>query len=168
MARGPARTALSHASPTYATDRICVVVSGIWWVNCGPEFDPENSVPMPAGGFVRRAARTAITTVLRPWGKSRPSWRSVVSRRLKPREHARVPRNHLPQLIHPGPWSAEEGADSAPQGQAAYTSLTTFGLAESPTVRSSTRGSSAPQTGDGERYSRYWLMNCAGKDGDPL
>jgi len=29
----------------------------------------------------------------------------------QPREHARVPRNHLPQLIHPGPWSAEKGAD---------------------------------------------------------
>ena len=24
------------------------------------------------------------------------------------REHARVPRNHLPQLIHPGPWNAEK------------------------------------------------------------
>ena len=41
------------------------------------------------------------------------------------REHACVPRNHLPQLIHPGPGSAEKRADSAPQVQAAYTSLTT-------------------------------------------
>src|ERR1700752_3647429 len=36
------------------------------------------------------------------------------------REHACVPRNHLPQLIHPGPGSAEKRADSAPQVQAAY------------------------------------------------
>src|SRR5260370_39932241 len=35
------------------------------------------------------------------------------------REHARVPRNHLPQLIHPGPRSAEKRAGSAPQVQAA-------------------------------------------------
>jgi IS30 family transposase len=42
------------------------------------------------------------------------------------REHACVPRNHLPQLIHPGPGSAEKRADSAPQVQAAYTSLTTL------------------------------------------
>ena len=40
------------------------------------------------------------------------------------REHARVPRNHLPQLIHPGTRSVEKGADSAPAVQAAYTSLT--------------------------------------------
>ena len=30
------------------------------------------------------------------------------------REHACVPRNHLPQLIPPGPWSAEKRAGSAP------------------------------------------------------
>jgi IS30 family transposase len=40
------------------------------------------------------------------------------------REHACVPRNHLPQLIHPGPWSAEKGADSAPAVQEVYPSLT--------------------------------------------
>src|ERR1700761_3031345 len=40
------------------------------------------------------------------------------------REHACVPQNHLPQLIHSGPGSAEKRAGSAPQVQAAYTSLT--------------------------------------------
>src|ERR1700751_6504576 len=50
----------------------------------------------------------------------------VESELSQEREHACVPRNHLPQLIHPGPWSAEKGADSASQGQAADTSLTTF------------------------------------------
>jgi hypothetical protein len=46
------------APHTYATDRICVVVSGTWWVNSGADFDPANTVPVPAGGFVLRAART--------------------------------------------------------------------------------------------------------------
>ena len=41
----------------YATDRLCLVLSGTWWVNSGAEFDPNATVPVPAGGFVRRAAR---------------------------------------------------------------------------------------------------------------
>ena len=46
------------APHTYATDRICVVVSGKWWINCGEAFDPNNCIPVPAGSFVRRTART--------------------------------------------------------------------------------------------------------------
>lgn len=46
------------APHSYATDRLCVVVSGTWWVNSGEDFDPEHCVPVPAGGFVRRVART--------------------------------------------------------------------------------------------------------------
>jgi hypothetical protein len=46
------------APPTYITDRLCVVVSGTWWGNSGPEFDPGNCVPMPNGSFVRRRAHT--------------------------------------------------------------------------------------------------------------
>jgi hypothetical protein len=46
------------APHTYATDRICVVVSGTWWINCGEAFDPNNCIPVPAGSFVRRSART--------------------------------------------------------------------------------------------------------------
>jgi hypothetical protein len=42
----------------YATDRLSLVVSGTWWVNSGRDFDPNNCVPVPAGGFVRRVART--------------------------------------------------------------------------------------------------------------
>jgi hypothetical protein len=42
----------------YATDRIQVVVSGIWWVNSGADFDPQHTVPVTAGGFVLRHART--------------------------------------------------------------------------------------------------------------
>ena len=46
------------APHSYATDRLCVVLSGTWWVNSGKEFHPDGTVPVPAGGFVRRVART--------------------------------------------------------------------------------------------------------------
>lgn len=46
------------APHTYATDRLSVVVSGTWWVNSGEDFAPGDCVPVPAGGFVRRVART--------------------------------------------------------------------------------------------------------------
>ena len=42
----------------YATDRLCVVVSGTWWCNSGADFDPKSCVPVPAGSFVRRVAHT--------------------------------------------------------------------------------------------------------------
>jgi hypothetical protein len=46
------------APHTYVTDRLCVVVSGVWWCNSGPDFDPGNTVPVYPGGFVRRVAGT--------------------------------------------------------------------------------------------------------------
>lgn len=46
------------APHSYRTDRVCVVVSGTWWVNSGADFDPASTVPVPAGGFVLRHART--------------------------------------------------------------------------------------------------------------
>jgi hypothetical protein len=46
------------APHTYLTDRLSVVVSGTWWVNSGADFDPNNTVPVPAGGFVLRHAHT--------------------------------------------------------------------------------------------------------------
>ncbi len=42
----------------YATDRLCFVLSGTWWVNSGADFAPQDTVPVRAGGFVRRVART--------------------------------------------------------------------------------------------------------------
>ncbi len=42
----------------YTTDRLCVVVSGVWWVNSGQDFDPASTVPCPAGTFIRRVANT--------------------------------------------------------------------------------------------------------------
>ncbi|HTW69301.1 MAG TPA: hypothetical protein VME47_05390 [Acetobacteraceae bacterium] len=46
------------APHNYRTDRIQVVVSGTWWVNSGRDFTPNMAVPVPAGGFVKRTART--------------------------------------------------------------------------------------------------------------
>jgi hypothetical protein len=46
------------APHTYATDRICVVVFGTWWVNSGNDFLPQDAVPVGPGGYVKRTART--------------------------------------------------------------------------------------------------------------
>lgn len=46
------------APHSYASDRLCVVVSGTWWINSGADFDPGHTVPVQAGTFVRRLART--------------------------------------------------------------------------------------------------------------
>jgi hypothetical protein len=46
------------APHSYATDRICVVVFGTWWVNSGAEFSPGDAVPVTPGGYVKRTART--------------------------------------------------------------------------------------------------------------
>ena len=42
----------------YETDRLCVVLSGTWWVASGEDFAPESTQPVTGGGFVRRVART--------------------------------------------------------------------------------------------------------------
>jgi hypothetical protein len=46
---------MSH--PHYhANNRYITVLSGTWWVGTGPKFDPERTVPMPAGSFVTHYA----------------------------------------------------------------------------------------------------------------
>src|SRR4029453_16657390 len=59
---GPARTLLvlmkwypgyMSAPHTYATDRLSLVLSGTGWGNSGPDFDPKQTVPAPAGGSPR-------------------------------------------------------------------------------------------------------------------
>jgi len=81
----------------YATDRLSLVLSGTWWVNSGADFDPDNTVPVPAGGFVRRVAGTPHYDGVKSGGKEpadialfgmapvhlklvdpkKPSWRKV-------------------------------------------------------------------------------------------
>ena len=46
------------APHSYVTDRLCFVLSGTWWVNSGETFEPDATVPVPAGGFVRRVAHS--------------------------------------------------------------------------------------------------------------
>lgn len=85
------------APHTYVTDRLCLVLSGTWWVNSGPDFQPNATVPVPAGGFVRRVAHTphydgvktggnepvvigifgAAPVELRLVDPSKPAWRSA-------------------------------------------------------------------------------------------
>ena len=42
----------------YETDRLCVVLSGTWYVASGEDYAPEATVPVRAGSFVRRVAKT--------------------------------------------------------------------------------------------------------------
>ncbi|MDT5009860.1 MAG: hypothetical protein QOH57_1477 [Mycobacterium sp.] len=85
------------APHTYVTDRICVVVSGTWWVNSGTDLAPQDAVPVGAGGYVKRTARTphydgvphgqrapAVIAIfglgpvdIRLVDPSQPSWRQV-------------------------------------------------------------------------------------------
>jgi hypothetical protein len=57
------------APHTYETDRFSLVLSGTWWVNSGSDFDPANTVAVPAGGFVRRVARTPHYDGVKPDAK---------------------------------------------------------------------------------------------------
>jgi hypothetical protein len=38
--------------PVHPNDRFFMVLSGTWWVGNGGKFDPEATVPMPAGTHV--------------------------------------------------------------------------------------------------------------------
>jgi hypothetical protein len=57
------------APHAYVTDRLCFVISGTWWVNSGENFEPEATVPVPSGGFVRRVAHTPHYDGVRKGGK---------------------------------------------------------------------------------------------------
>lgn len=41
----------------HPNDRFITVLSGTWWVGTGTKFDPEATVPMPAGTFVKHFAK---------------------------------------------------------------------------------------------------------------
>jgi hypothetical protein len=36
----------------HPNDRFITVLSGTWWVGTGTKFDPDATVPMPAGSYV--------------------------------------------------------------------------------------------------------------------
>jgi quercetin dioxygenase-like cupin family protein len=45
----PGNMSRPHFHPN---DRFFIVVSGTWWVGTGDKFDPESTVPVPAGSYV--------------------------------------------------------------------------------------------------------------------
>jgi quercetin dioxygenase-like cupin family protein len=51
---GPHQMSRPHFHPN---DRFITVLSGTWWVGTGSKFDPESTVPMPAGSFVTHLAK---------------------------------------------------------------------------------------------------------------
>ncbi|HET8699024.1 MAG TPA: cupin domain-containing protein [Gammaproteobacteria bacterium] len=60
---------------THSTDRFFVVISGTWWVGSGTTFDPDSTVPMPAGSYVIHHAgqphydgAKGEETVIQVWG----------------------------------------------------------------------------------------------------
>jgi len=50
----PGHMSRPHFHPN---DRFFIVVSGTWWVGSGPDFDPNATVPVPAGSFVTHFAK---------------------------------------------------------------------------------------------------------------
>jgi hypothetical protein len=50
----PGNMSRPHFHPN---DRFFIVISGIWWVGSGPDFDPNATVPVPAGSFVTHYAK---------------------------------------------------------------------------------------------------------------
>ena len=40
----------------HPNDRFITVISGTWWVNTGPKYDPDGFKPVPAGSFVKHFA----------------------------------------------------------------------------------------------------------------
>ena len=50
----PGHMSRPHFHPN---DRYITVLSGTWWMGSGPRFDPENTVPVPAGSFVTHFGR---------------------------------------------------------------------------------------------------------------
>ena len=45
----PGNMSRPHFHPN---DRFFAVISGTWWVGTGDKFDPESTVPVPAGSYV--------------------------------------------------------------------------------------------------------------------
>lgn len=41
----------------HPNDRFFMVLSGTWWVGTGPKFDPDSTVPLPAGTYIVHYAK---------------------------------------------------------------------------------------------------------------
>ena len=73
------------APHSYATDRLCVVVSGTWWVNSGADFEPENTVPAPSLPLTQSTAPVASETSRVALSAPKPRSSIVTARLPKPR-----------------------------------------------------------------------------------
>ncbi len=68
----PGNMSRPHFHPN---DRFFVVISGTWWMGTGEKFDPESTVPAPAGSYVihyggkvHYDGAKAEETVIQVWG----------------------------------------------------------------------------------------------------
>jgi quercetin dioxygenase-like cupin family protein len=68
----PGNMSRPHFHPN---DRFFVVISGTWWMGTGETFDPESTVPVPAGSYVIHYAGKVHydgakneETVIQVWG----------------------------------------------------------------------------------------------------
>src|SRR4051812_26523410 len=41
----------------HPNDRFITVISGTWWVGTGSKYDPNSTVPLPPGSFVKHVAK---------------------------------------------------------------------------------------------------------------
>ena len=41
----------------HPNDRFITVISGTWWVGTGPKYDPDSTVPLPVGAYVRHVGK---------------------------------------------------------------------------------------------------------------
>ena len=63
----------------HPNDRFFVVIVGTWWMGTGERFDPESTVPAPAGsdvihyaGKVHYDGAKNEETIIQVWGWARP------------------------------------------------------------------------------------------------
>ena len=68
----PGKMSRPHFHPN---DRFFIVISGTWWMGTGPYFDPNNTVPAPAGSYVIHHAKQIHydgakdeETIIQVWG----------------------------------------------------------------------------------------------------
>ena len=71
----PGNMSRPHFHPN---DRFFVVLSGTWWMGTGETFDPDSTVPAPAGSYVIHYARSprlrhGVKTLIPVWGWARTS-----------------------------------------------------------------------------------------------
>jgi hypothetical protein len=41
----------------HPNDRFITVISGMWWVGTGSKYDPDSTVPLPVGSYVRHVGK---------------------------------------------------------------------------------------------------------------